>query len=50
MSHKQLIISLRLIHKIDKYVRYVNFVNVVLFAKNSNEVRNLEMYCSCTNN
>ena len=31
----QLIISLRMKHKVDKYVRYVNIVNanVVLFAK-----------------
>ena len=31
----QLIISSRLKHKIDKYVRYVNIVNVVLFANTS---------------
>ena len=29
----QLIISLRLKHKADIYVRYVNIVNLVLFAK-----------------
>ena len=29
----QLIISLRLKHKVDIYVRYVNIVNLVLFAK-----------------
>ena len=31
--HTQLIISLRLKHKVDKYVRYVNIVNALLFAK-----------------
>ena len=35
MSYTQLIICPRLKHKVDKYVRYVNFVNVVLFAKTS---------------
>ena len=33
--HTQLIISLRLKHKVGKYVRYVNIVNVLLFAKTS---------------
>ena len=39
MSHTQLIISPKLKHKIDKYVRYiyVNVVNIVLFAKTSKE-------------
>ena len=32
MSDTHLIISLRLKHKVDKYVRYVNILNV-LFAK-----------------
>ena len=35
MCHTHMIISLRLKHKIDKYTRYVNIVNVVLFAKTS---------------
>ena len=35
MSHSQLIISPRLKQEIDKYVRYVNIVNVVLFTKTS---------------
>ena len=33
MPHTQLIISPEMKHKIDKYVRYVNIVNVVLFTK-----------------
>ena len=35
LFHAQLIISPRLKHKLDKYVRYVNIVNVVLLAKTS---------------
>ena len=35
MTHKQLINSSRLKHKVDKYVGYVNIVNVVLFAETS---------------
>ena len=35
MSYTQLIISPRLNHNINKYVRYVNIVNVVLFAETS---------------
>ena len=31
---EQLITPLKLKHKIDRYVRYVNIVNVVLFTKN----------------
>ena len=45
MSHTQLIISLRLKHKIDKYVRYVKIVNDVLFAKTSNNLAEF----SCNN-
>ena len=35
LFHSQLIISSRLKHKLDKYVRYVNIVIVVLLAKTS---------------
>ena len=35
MAETQLVISPGLKKKVDKYVRYVNFVNVVLFAKKS---------------
>ena len=37
VSHTQLIISPRLKHKIDKYVRYVNSVSVMLFSKSSSD-------------
>ena len=33
---EQLIMPLKLKHKIDRYVRHVNIVNVVLFTKNTN--------------
>ena len=35
VSHTQLVISSRLKHKVDKYVRYVNIVNDVLITKTS---------------
>ena len=34
---EQLIMPLKLEHKIDRYVRYLNNVNVVLFMKNTTE-------------
>ena len=36
MPHAQVIISPRCKHKVDKYVRFPNIVNAVLFAKTSN--------------
>ena len=32
---EQFIMPLKLKHKIDRYVRYVNIVNVLLFTKNT---------------
>ena len=40
MYHSEVIISPRLKHKVDKYVRYVNIVIAVLFTKTS-------IVCSC---
>ena len=38
VSLEQPIMPIKLKHKIDRYVIYVNIVNVVLFTKNTNEL------------
>ena len=38
VSPAQLIMPPKLKHKSDRYVRYVNFVNVVIFLKNTNDI------------